>query len=104
VGEGFALNSVCGAHRVTCSVYNDWFLKTRSRNFGKSRFKMHWVVATWLITSLIGLGMGHNTLFEGRKNLLMLSKYVSPRHTEKVSKINMHKSFDEQVHNEISDI
>lgn len=75
--QGFASNSVCGAHSVTCSVHNDWFLKNEKQEFGKSRFKMHWVVATWLITSLLGLGMGHNTLFEGRKNLLMLSRYVS---------------------------
>jgi len=93
VGEGFALNSVCGAHRVTCSVYNDWFLKTRSRNFGKSRFKMHWVVATWLITSLLGLGMGHNTLFEGRKNLLMLSKYDSP----KISNRNKNETYRKSI-------
>lgn len=57
---------------------SQWLVfKNEKQEFGKSRFKMHWVIATWLITSLLGLGMGHNTLFEGRKNLLMLSKYVS---------------------------
>ncbi|XP_056592036.1 uromodulin-like 1 [Triplophysa dalaica] len=31
---------------------------------------MHWVVGTWLITSFLGLGRGHNTLFEGYEQSL----------------------------------
>ncbi|KAI7793782.1 putative uromodulin-like 1, partial [Triplophysa rosa] len=30
----------------------------------------HWVVGTWLITSFLGLGRGHNTLFEGYEQSL----------------------------------
>ncbi|XP_058646209.1 uromodulin-like 1 [Onychostoma macrolepis] len=44
---------------------------------------MHWVVGTWLITSLLGLGMGHNTLFEGYDRTL--SGYHLCNMTESVS-------------------
>jgi len=39
VGEGFALNSVCGDHRVTCSVHNDWFLKNEKQEFWKIKIQ-----------------------------------------------------------------
>ncbi|XP_039531360.1 uromodulin-like 1 [Pimephales promelas] len=48
---------------------------------------MHWVVATWLITSLLGLGMGHNTLFEGYDRTL--SGYHLCNMTEHVSVTNV---------------
>ncbi|XP_051763823.1 uromodulin-like 1 isoform X1 [Ctenopharyngodon idella] len=48
---------------------------------------MHWVVGTWLITSLLGLGMGHNTLFEGYDRTL--SGYHLCNETELVSVTNV---------------
>ncbi|XP_056127525.1 uromodulin-like 1 [Rhinichthys klamathensis goyatoka] len=48
---------------------------------------MHWVVATWLIASLLGLGMGHNTLFEGYDRTL--SGYHLCNVTEHVSVTNV---------------
>ncbi|XP_077098464.1 uromodulin-like 1 [Siphateles boraxobius] len=48
---------------------------------------MHWAVATWLITSLLGLGMGHNTLFEGYDRTL--SGYHQCNVTEHVSVTNV---------------
>lgn len=85
---------------------------------------MHWVVGTCLITSLLGLGMGHDPLFEGRKNLLVFSNYallkyqiylrwfsytVWNRHIERVYKMNvelvssfMRTSHSWEVHIDIS--
>ncbi|XP_067255339.1 uromodulin-like 1 [Chanodichthys erythropterus] len=48
---------------------------------------MHWVVGTWLITSLLGLGMGHNTLSEGYDRTL--SGYHLCNETELVSVTNV---------------
>ncbi|XP_052422908.1 uromodulin-like 1 [Carassius gibelio] len=47
---------------------------------------MHWVVGTWLITSLLGLGMG-NTLFEGYDRTL--SGYHLCNMTESVSETHL---------------
>ncbi|XP_026128824.1 uromodulin-like 1 [Carassius auratus] len=47
---------------------------------------MHWVVGTWLITSLLGLGMG-NTLFEGYDRTL--SGYHVCNMTESVSETHL---------------
>ncbi|XP_067289925.1 uromodulin-like 1 [Pseudorasbora parva] len=47
---------------------------------------MHWVVGTWLISSLLGLGTGHNTLFEGYGTL---SGYHLCNVTELVSVTNV---------------
>ncbi|XP_043105776.1 uromodulin-like 1 [Puntigrus tetrazona] len=48
---------------------------------------MHWVVGIWLIVSLLGLGMGHNTLFEGYDRTL--SGYHLCNMTESVSETHV---------------